>query len=75
MCSDRQENLTIEKVVGCDLVADYSLNLGTWGHLDIRNVLSLIDKWEQQEIAGQAGQVLRPIARNPKMPVQYPRTL
>ena len=48
----RQENLAIEKVVGYDLVADYSLDLGTWGHLDIRNVLSLIDKWEQQEVAG-----------------------
>ena len=48
----RQENLAIEKVTGYDLVADYSLDLGTWGHLDIRNVLSLIDKWEQQEVAG-----------------------
>ena len=75
MCSDRQENLAVEKVVGYDLVADYPLGLGTWGHLDIRNVLSLINKWEQQEIAGQAGQVLRPIARDPKIPVQYPRTL
>ncbi len=48
----RQENLAIEKVVGYDLVADYSLDLGTWGYLDIHNVLSLIDKWEQQEVAG-----------------------
>ncbi len=48
----RQENLAIEKVMGYDLIADYTLGLGTWGHLDIRNVLSLIDKWEQQEVAG-----------------------
>ena len=48
----RQENLAIEKVVGYDLIADYSLSLATWGYLDIRNVLSLIDKWEQQEKAG-----------------------
>ena len=75
MCLDRQENLAIEKVVGYNLIADYPLGLGTWSHLDIRNALSLIDKWEQQEIAGQAVQVLRPIAKNPEMPVQYPRTL
>lgn len=48
----KEENLAIEKVVGYDLIADYSLGLGAWGHLGIRNVLSLIDKWEQQEVAG-----------------------
>ena len=48
----RQENLAIEKVVGYDLIADYSLGLGAWGRVDLSNVLSLIDRWEQQEVAG-----------------------
>ena len=48
----RQENLATEKVVGFDLIADYSLDLGAWGHVDISNVLSLIDKQELQEVAG-----------------------
>ena len=46
----RQENLAIEKVVG---IPDRRLpEPRAWGHVDVRNVLSLIVKWEQQEMAG-----------------------
>ena len=47
-----QDNLAIEKVVGYDLVADYSFDVGDMGSMHINNVLSLIDKWDQQELAG-----------------------
>ena len=47
-----QDNLAIEKVVGYDLVAAYSFDVGEMGSVNISNVLSLIDKWDQQELAG-----------------------
>ena len=47
-----QDNLAIEKVTGFDLVADYSFDVGEMGSVNISNVLSLIDTWDQQELAG-----------------------
>ena len=47
-----QDNLAIEEVVGYDLIADYGMSLGQYGSLSIANVLSYIDSWEQQELAG-----------------------
>ena len=46
------DNLAIEEVVGFDVVADYSFDVGTMGSISVANVLSLIDKWDQQELAG-----------------------
>ena len=47
-----QDNLAIEKVVGFDVVADYSFDVGELGSISVGNVLSLIDKWDTQELAG-----------------------
>ncbi len=46
------DNLAIEEVVGFDIVADYSFDVGEMGSINIANVLSLIDRWDQQELAG-----------------------
>ena len=46
-----QDNLAIEEVVGYDLVADYSMSLGAYGTLDVANVMSYIQTWDQQELA------------------------
>ena len=46
-----QDNLAIEEVVGYDLVADYAMSLGSYGTLNIANVLSYISNWDQQELA------------------------
>ncbi len=47
-----QDNLAIEKVVGYDLIADYAFDIGDLGSVNLSNVLSYIDKWDQQELAG-----------------------
>ncbi len=47
-----QDNLAIETVAGFDLIADYSFDVAKYGSVNISNVLSLIDKWDQQELVG-----------------------
>ena len=47
-----QDNLAIEKVTGFDLIADYVFDVGDMGSVNVSNVMSLIDKWDQQELAG-----------------------
>ena len=47
-----QDNLAIEKVAGFDLIADYAFDVGDLGSVNISNVLSYIDKWDQQELVG-----------------------
>ena len=46
------DNLAIEKVAGFDVVADYSFDVGGMGSVNVANVLSIIDRWDQQELAG-----------------------
>ncbi len=47
-----QDNLAIEEVIGFDVVADYEFDLAGYGSLHVSNVLSWIDTWDQQELAG-----------------------
>jgi outer membrane receptor protein involved in Fe transport len=46
-----QDNLAIEEVSGWDLVADYSIEIGDLGMLTFNNNMSIIDQWDQQEVA------------------------
>ncbi len=46
-----QDNLAIEEVQGIDIIARYSVGIGDLGSLDFENVLALIQKWDQQELA------------------------
>jgi len=45
------DNLAIEKVEGFDIVADYAVTLGDMGTLTLSNTMSIVDKWDQQELA------------------------
>ena len=45
------DNLAIEEVAGFDVVTDYSFDVGEMGSVNVSNVLSLIDRWDQQELA------------------------
>ena len=47
-----QDNLSVEQVTGVDLVATYDFDIGKWGSINLNNVLSYIDSWEQQELSG-----------------------
>ena len=46
------DNLAIEKVEGFDVIADYSFDVGDLGSVNVANVLTLIETWDQQELAG-----------------------
>ena len=46
------DNLAIEEVVGFDVVVNHAFDLGEMGTMQVDNVLSLIDKWNKQELAG-----------------------
>lgn len=46
------DNLAIETVEGWDIIADYSLDMGSWGSLSANNTMSIIDTWDQQELKG-----------------------
>lgn len=46
------DNLAVEEVAGIDVVANYSLEIGNLGSLNFENVLSVITKWDQQELEG-----------------------
>ncbi|PLW83535.1 TonB-dependent receptor [Kineobactrum sediminis] len=45
------DNLAVEEIEGWDVVADYSASLGDMGSLSISNTLSIITKWDQQELS------------------------
>lgn len=47
-------NLAIERVSGFDLIVNYTLDIGQWGNLKFDNVMSIIDTWDQQELATAA---------------------
>ncbi len=46
------DNLAIEKVSGFDVIVDYAFDVGSMGSVNVSNVLSLIDEWQRQELAG-----------------------
>lgn len=46
------DNLAIERVKGFDVVASYEFDIGDLGSIAINDVLSYIDTWDQQELAG-----------------------
>ena len=45
------DNLAIEQVAGFDVIADYAFDVGELGSVNIGNVLSLLDRWDQRELA------------------------
>jgi outer membrane receptor protein involved in Fe transport len=47
-----QDNLAVEEVKGVDLVATYDFDMGSWGSMNINNVLSYVDTWDTQELSG-----------------------
>ena len=47
-----QDNLATEKVAGYDIVIDYRLEIGRWGSLEFNSVMSIIDTWDTQQLAG-----------------------
>ena len=47
-----QNNFAIERVKGWDVILDYTLEIGNTGSLRFDNVMSIIDTWDQQELAG-----------------------
>ncbi len=46
------DNLATETVKGYDIIFDYDLDIGKWGSLNFSGVMSIIDTWDQQELAG-----------------------
>ena len=46
------DNLAIEKVVGMDVMAGYSFAAGDLGSINVANVLTWIETWDQQQLAG-----------------------
>lgn len=46
------DNLAVEEVEGWDVIVDYDVSLGDMGSLAFNNVMSIIDKWDQQELEG-----------------------
>jgi len=46
------DNLAIEEVTGFDVIVGYSMDVSDKGSLKIDNVMSIIDKWDQQELEG-----------------------
>ena len=47
-----EDNLAIEEVAGADVIVEYGFDVGRLGNVHVANVLSWIDKWDQQELAG-----------------------
>jgi outer membrane receptor protein involved in Fe transport len=47
-----QDNLAIEKVEGYDIIATYDFDMGSWGSMNLHNVLSYVDVWDTQELKG-----------------------
>jgi len=47
-----QDNLAIERVKGFDIIATYSVEIGSYGSLDFHDIMGIIDTWDQQELAG-----------------------
>lgn len=45
-----QDNLSVEQVKGVDMVATYDFDIGKWGSMNLYNVLSYVDQWDQQEL-------------------------
>jgi outer membrane receptor protein involved in Fe transport len=46
-----QDNLSVERVKGVDVVATYDFEMGSWGSMNLNNVLSYVDTWDQQELS------------------------
>jgi outer membrane receptor protein involved in Fe transport len=44
------DNLAVEKVKGVDVIGTYDFDVGSWGSMNIHNVLSYVDTWETQEL-------------------------
>ncbi|MCP5128248.1 MAG: TonB-dependent receptor [Pseudomonadales bacterium] len=47
-----QDNLANEQVKGVDFVAVYQFDVGSWGSVELNNVLSYVDSWDTQELSG-----------------------
>jgi outer membrane receptor protein involved in Fe transport len=45
------DNFAVERVKGIDLVGSYDFDVGSWGSMNLHNVMSYIDTWDQQELA------------------------
>jgi outer membrane receptor protein involved in Fe transport len=46
------DNLSVEEVTGVDLIATYDFDIGRWGSVNLHNILSYIDTWDQTELSG-----------------------
>ena len=47
-----QDNLAIEVVEGVDVSIEYTLDIGNLGDISFTDVMSVINTWDQQELAG-----------------------
>jgi len=45
------DNLSVEQIKGVDLVATYDFDVGSWGSVNLHNVLSYVDQWDTQELS------------------------
>jgi iron complex outermembrane receptor protein len=45
------ENLSVEQVKGVDVVGTYDFDIGSLGSINLHDVLSYIDQWDQQELS------------------------
>jgi len=45
------ENRAVEEITGWDVVADYDVTIGDMGSLAFNNTMSVLDTWDQQELA------------------------